>query len=529
MGNSLSLARFHSRINDAIGPLLGADVDLKALLSNKSVLLSAPESLEEHPLQLAGFMLATNLCARLYPRLYIVAPARVFEQCFALSKQINPQCDVERGIGRFDGELAWATGPRSAGNETNSTRATRVAPSHWSVLLNSPDAEHLRPTNILTSLAAATVGVSELFRQVFAELMPAGKSRPSTGGFNLLTHAEANPNVPDLPPAIDLGRVHLVGAGAIGQAALYTLARLGARGTIVIVDPESITLSNLQRYVLTLDADVGVSKCAVAARALQGSQLNTVRVEKLWGQDDASASLECVCTAVDSAESRIAIQASLPRRIYNAWTQADDLGWSRHEQFGVAPCLACLYWPTRARPHYYELIASALRQDPLRVLSYLVPRIAADVPLRKELVPVLQNMPIPAAASEWYERSILEDVATARSLSIEALAAWRGRPLTELYHEGICGGALVRHEADIASTDVAVPLAHQSVLAGIMLATQVVVASVPELAEWRPAMTEGRLDLLAPMPQMPARPRQRTPGCLCSDPDFLERFDAMWP
>ena len=52
--------------------------------------------------------------------------------------------------------------------------------------------------------------------------------------------------------------------------------------------------------------------------------------------------------ALDSPEARIAVQASLPGPLYNAWTHPADVGWSRHERFGEDPCLACLYWPDEA-------------------------------------------------------------------------------------------------------------------------------------------------------------------------------------
>ena len=61
----------------------------------------------------------------------------------------------------------------------------------------------------------------------------------------------------DVPAGLDLGEFRLVGAGDIGQAAAHALAVSGVRGTLLVVDDETIALSNLQRYVLTHDADVG--------------------------------------------------------------------------------------------------------------------------------------------------------------------------------------------------------------------------------------------------------------------------------
>ena len=71
------------------------------------------------------------------------------------------------------------------------------------------------------------------------------------------------------------------------------------------------------------------------------------------------------------------------------------------------------------------------------------------------------------------------------------------------------------------------PLALQSALAGVMLAVSAIVANVPQLAAHSPFMTEMRLDLLSGPPQVLGRPRQRTPGCLCGDPVYLQAARAL--
>jgi hypothetical protein len=66
-----------------------------------------------------------------------------------------------------------------------------------------------------------------------------------------------------------------------------------------------------------------------------------------------------------------------------------------------------------------------------------------------------------------------------------------------------------------------VPLAHQSALAGVMLAASMLVAADPALRELRAEAVEARVDLLRGFPQVLPRPRQLTSGCICSDPDYL--------
>lgn len=523
----MSLPRFFSRVNDSIGPLLTARADVGPFLAEKSVSIQAPTDLEQHHLHVAGFLLVVNLCARLYPRIHVSASPRVIAEARALALQINPACDVASGYRTTaDGPtLAWC-----CSNSTPSADTIVIAPVGWEVLIDLPDSGAIHNTNMLASLAAAAIGAGALFRRVFAGLLAHGREGAEPGRFNVLTHAPTDATLPDLPPDIPLGRVHLVGAGAIGQAAIYALARISATGTVTIIDPERITLSNLQRYILTLDADEGRSKCDIAERALLGTRLECVVLEGEWSThllDTASA--EVICAAVDTEDVRIALQASLPRRVYNAWTQPADIGWSRHEQFGTEPCAACLYWPTGPRPSYHELVARALRQHQLRVLAHLSFRVPVDIPLQAGQLPQLQDIPAPPEASSWLDRSLLGDVAIDLEIPAQSLSSWRGRSIQDLYREGICGGALIRANTTDIPTEMAVPLAHQSVLAGIMLATQLVVAAHPELLPYRSENVEARLDLLAPFPQIAARPRQSTPGCICRDPDFVGRYRTKWP
>jgi len=62
-------------------------------------------------------------------------------------------------------------------------------------------------------------------------------------------------------------RVLLVGAGGLGAPAALYLAAAGV-GTLGLVDPDEVSLSNLQRQVLYQTADVGRLKVVVAAERL---------------------------------------------------------------------------------------------------------------------------------------------------------------------------------------------------------------------------------------------------------------------
>ena len=67
--------------------------------------------------------------------------------------------------------------------------------------------------------------------------------------------------------ALKAARVAIVGAGGLGAPAALYLAAAGV-GTLTLIDPDGVDVSNLQRQVLFETADVGVAKVEAAAARL---------------------------------------------------------------------------------------------------------------------------------------------------------------------------------------------------------------------------------------------------------------------
>ena len=521
------LPRFFSRVADAAVPLFDgiAREELQERLAGIHVVVEASESLGEGEPLSRGYLFAANLLARIYPTLTFLGPAFLRTEAAELARKINPQVVIT--------EAAADETPRLLFSAEAPMMQTGVSTwaSGWNVGIDGALVGASEQATLSASLAAAAIGVGEIFRVVFADLLtpPRPRNGPQPGSLNLITLEERTDGLPTDLAGINLGRIHLIGCGAIGEAFVETIRGSGLTGSIVAVDPEPVEESNLQRYVLADDADEGEAKTALVRRALESDAIDVEEVSARWGEEAAARlAVEVAAVGLDTPEDRISVAASLPRRVFNAFTQPLDLGWSRHEDFGVKPCLACLYWPTHETAGRHEVIGEALQEPPRRVLAYL----AQPWPVGRPLIrPHLgePDPPSPEDAEAWIARSILDDVLERFQRPAAERAKWADRDIEDLYRDGICGGAILGGATAESARAVLVPLAHQSALAGVLLAVQVLAAAQPELATTRSEMIEGRFDVLRGFPQAPAVPTGRPVDCLCFDPDFVVAATSSAP
>ena len=105
-----------------------------------------------------------------------------------------------------------------------------------------------------------------------------------------------------------LGRVLVVGAGALGNEVVKNLVLLGV-GDIVVIDPDSVELSNLARCVLFRAEDEGRPKAEVIAR--RASELNPEpHVTGIVGDvrslgTGVAARADVIVGALDNREARL--------------------------------------------------------------------------------------------------------------------------------------------------------------------------------------------------------------------------------
>ena len=442
--------------------------------------------------------LSVRLAARLYPSLIFATDSagdQFADELMELAIRINPNIDVSKtgipnavlAIGRDAPAVDAPT--IFAGCDGWLARVGTGGPYGTSDLGNPFGA------GFAACLAAANV-----FRLLF---LPNGM-KLLDGDISFPLDAASFPN---LVAATLTDPLVLVGIGAVGNSAAWGLARVPLSGQIYLVDPQVIELSNLQRYVLCERSDEGDIKVEIAKKTFAG-QLQAISFQQPWASflEDKGYDWERVLVALDSAHDRRAVQASLPRWIANAWTQVGDLGVSTHSFLGPDACLSCLYLPTVKSKNQDQVIAEGLRiphfQDQIRDLL---------------------------GSARSAGRELCDSVATAWGIPPKSLEPYVDKPILELWVEGICGGGIIPLEnSGPTPTELQVPLAFQSALAGTLLAAETVRDVLTDYAQRKTRVR--RLDVLRPVSDSsPQLARKAGMGsCICEDRDFIAAYQAKY-
>ncbi len=114
--------------------------------------------------------------------------------------------------------------------------------------------------------------------------------------------------------ALGRARVTIIGAGGLGAPAALYLAAAGI-GHITLIDPDTISLDNLQRQILFRTDDVGASKVTTGAAALQALNPGTQALPVQAGIDAQNAAellagADLVLDGCDNFETRYAVNSA---------------------------------------------------------------------------------------------------------------------------------------------------------------------------------------------------------------------------
>ena len=439
--------------------------------------------------------LLVRLLARFYPTIIIreEGTGGVRNEIHALARRVNPRIDlsgkatIEAVIGTA--RPRWKTVP-----------TVFAGCSGWDAALSTDHPQTCGATNNPFGAGlGACLAAAEVFRHVFLpDAVLEGDraiSVPNVGQW-----ASDDGNVDG-----NVGEIVLAGAGAIGNAVAWALSRTALEGSIEIVDHESVDRGNLQRYVLAERDDEQKRKATFIAGAFNGRLRARAHPSKLAEYlETRNHRVVNLLLALDSATDRCAAQASLPRGIANAWTQPGDLGVSSHD-FLEGACVCCLYLPDGPQKNEDQIIAESFGvPDRLRQVRALLYK-SAGAP-----------------------RDLLVAIAEARNLPLERLLPFEGRPLRALYTEGFCGGAVIPlGEPGTPANDVHVPLAHQSALAGVLLAAVGVRMGLS--GKMKSVVTQ--YDVLRSQERFHVYPAGKPSDkrCICQDADYRDVYRSKYP
>jgi len=486
----LALAPFFDRVYGAVGGHLSVSREsLISVLDKVSIGISCAPSLSWNDQCIAE--LTTNLLARLYPRIAIAADSSLAPVLRKLALQINPSIEFS--------EDALGCNTICVG-DVLARGGIYPSASGWVARLDHEGPRASGVNNPFSAAASAAFACAELFRRVFLQCGPERDISLSLLDFSKDRGLEMK------LAERHVGNVAFVGVGAVGNAAIWTLARdVTLNGTLLLVDHETLSLSNLQRYVLGTCADVSKHKVKLAKSTLRHSKLQVQCFPKkleTFANKHATSEFPTICISVDNIPSRRAAQALLPRLAINGWTGDRALGVSWHVFSRNASCLACLYHPRGQGLSAVEQAARALG-------------LSAD-----------------RAAILWLTRLPLADedikfAAKALEVPESRLSPWRGKPLGELYTDVVCG-AVPLDVGGLGKVET-VPLAHQSALAGILMAAELVKRTDAELAELsQPESLVTWDDVTSAPPSLWRKPRAREEGCICGDEVYQSVYKQKW-
>jgi hypothetical protein len=306
---------------------------------------------------------ALNLVARFCPKIDICFRdvQNLGAEALALLEQIDRSADAQFGVtdsiqwDQYDAVLFVGRPPTAKPNMTS------IFGSGWLAAVSSlgpvPDLPPA-PYNPFGPIVAAVLGAADVFKRLLCAA-PDKVSLFEPTAFSAYSYKVYKPGEPlgqepDLPTHISLPPTFLAGAGAVGNAIVYTLREVpGLTGSCAAVDKEDMDDSNLNRCVLAFYDDAyglfPTPKVDVISRALKGTGLECrpfkERIESYLGKifDGHEPCPQVVISAVDNNEIRPSLQRLWPEMLIEGATGDSTFQVSRHEHAQGLACLMCVH------------------------------------------------------------------------------------------------------------------------------------------------------------------------------------------
>ncbi len=206
--------------------------------------------------------------------------------------------------------------------------------------------KHRHEQNPIGAGTAACFGASEIFKNLiprnnFSEYI-------ESACFSALDYSldKQNPENPLIPKEIKLGKIQIIGVGAVGSAVLAFLDLLPIQGEINLIDFDRIEFSNLNRYLIATINDVGRSKVDVGREYL--SNHNYTHVNAFRGKYEeyvnkvGRGEMDVVLPLVDNNAARHQAQMNMPPIAIYGTTGSWAMTVARHKAL-EDDCIICRY------------------------------------------------------------------------------------------------------------------------------------------------------------------------------------------
>jgi hypothetical protein len=456
--------------------------------------------------------LAIRLLSRLYPKIKISdltnENQEIVDKLTEKALAINSRIEITQETPTIS--LVIGSTPL---DDDNLHQVIYVGSDYWIAKISSEHPVGSGSSNLpFAAGASVCIGVSNVFRFVFKELIDDCEFDIDVN-LSLINLTQTDEFEKFDIDQIDIDGTILVGFGAIGNGFVWALSNTpNIKGRFTIIDPEKIELSNLQRYCLAEEKHNEISKVKIAENLFQDTEIELYTFESKWAEYlnlNGNWKNELVCVGVDSAKDRITIQSSLPKSILNAYTENNRIGITRHSNFVESACLSCDFIPKYEIESHSFSVAKNLK-------------IPGEEPLIRELLYL--NMPV--------DRKLIELIAEANSIEKDELLQYIGQNINIFYSTVVCGGILFsKSNSDGETIDIEAPLAFQSALAGILLASELIISKL----ELRSIKFKNHTQLypLFPIkkdinPNNHTMVKDRTGRCICNDEDFKMAYVNKW-
>lgn len=515
----MALAKYFAKDLLAINRLINTDHSaLSDKLNNTVISIAFDENCINTFEGKCGIELILRLLSRLYPKLKIIDLSGKFEDkvkdyC-ALAKKINSQ--IEFVDISTDEDILIVLGDSKKEITSNGLKI-HLGSDNWIAKYSLDSVQKLGDSNNPFGVGlSACIVASNVFRQIFKEHL---KFNDLDTSFELSAYSlDTNINSKNNPPLedIEFQDVVIAGIGAIGNGVVWTLSKIKTlKGNIHLVDEEKIGPSNLQRYILLEERHENEIKVEIAKKYFNQANLNVVPYKCNWDNYLNTINdwnINCVAVGIDNVKGRIGIQSTLPRTIFNAFTETESLAISRHNDFINEACLSCSYIPLKKQKDFIDEVAEN-----------------CNIPQKAELVKAYYNLNLPVGnpIPNSNHDSLLLTIARSNDIPIEELNQFNEMTLNQFYSNFVCGGIILEvSKADNNIKNVDAPLAFQSAMAGILLAAELVKhATNLEIKQ------EQRTDVyhLSPInnglnPYHRLIVKDETGRCVCRDEDFKNRY-----